>query len=36
MDEMVEAAAAVCCCAPEHTGQTYVSLDLIEAWGLTP
>lgn len=36
MEEMVEAAAAVCCCAPEHTGQTYVSLDLIEAWGLTP
>jgi NAD(P)-dependent dehydrogenase (short-subunit alcohol dehydrogenase family) len=35
MEEMVEAVAALCDCDEEVTGQTAVSLDLIDAWGLT-
>ncbi len=35
MEEMVEAAVALCDCAAEVTGRTTVSLDLIEEWRLT-
>lgn len=34
MEEMVEAAVALCCCGPDDTGQACVSLDVIEALGL--
>lgn len=32
MAQMVDAVVALCDCAPEVTGQTFVSLDLLEAW----
>ena len=35
MEEMVEAVVALCNCDSAVTGQTVVSLDLIDAWGLT-
>jgi citronellol/citronellal dehydrogenase len=36
MDEMVEAAVALCDCPVDVTGRIAVSLDLIDEWGLTP
>jgi citronellol/citronellal dehydrogenase len=35
MEEMVEAVVALCECAPEYTGRSCVSLDLIDELGLT-
>ncbi|HEY4332644.1 MAG TPA: SDR family NAD(P)-dependent oxidoreductase [Ilumatobacteraceae bacterium] len=35
MEAMVEAAVALCCCGPGHTGNTDISLDLIDEMGLT-
>ncbi|MBV9950494.1 MAG: SDR family oxidoreductase, partial [Acidimicrobiia bacterium] len=35
MEEMVEATVALCDCGEDITGGSFVSLDLIEAWGLT-
>jgi NAD(P)-dependent dehydrogenase (short-subunit alcohol dehydrogenase family) len=35
METMVEAVVALCDCPEGTTGQTLVSLDLIDAWGLT-
>jgi NAD(P)-dependent dehydrogenase (short-subunit alcohol dehydrogenase family) len=35
MEEMVEAAVALCDCAPDFTGHNTVSLDLIADWQLT-
>jgi hypothetical protein len=35
MEEMVEAAVALCDCPPERTGGIHVSLDLIDELGLT-
>src|SRR5690242_3777031 len=34
MEEMVEAVVALCDCAPEVTGQSFVSLDLLADWAL--
>ena len=34
MEEMVEAVVALCDCAPDVTGRSWVSLDLIAEWGL--
>lgn len=34
MEEMVEAATALCCCEPERTGHIHVSLDVIAELGL--
>jgi NAD(P)-dependent dehydrogenase (short-subunit alcohol dehydrogenase family) len=34
MEQMVEAVVALCDCSPEVTGQCFVSLDLLTAWGL--
>ena len=35
IEEMVEAILALCDCARERTGGTYVSLDLLDELGLT-
>jgi len=35
MEQMVEAIVALCQCPPDVTGQQLVSLDLLDAWGLT-
>jgi NAD(P)-dependent dehydrogenase (short-subunit alcohol dehydrogenase family) len=35
IEAMVEAVVALCACGEDVTGRTMVSLDLIEAWGLT-
>ena len=35
MEEMVEAAVALCDCPPELSGRVTVSLDLIDELGLT-
>jgi hypothetical protein len=35
MEEMVEAAVALCDCPADVTGRNTVSLDLIAEWGLT-
>jgi NAD(P)-dependent dehydrogenase (short-subunit alcohol dehydrogenase family) len=34
MEEMVEAVIALCCCGEDVTGQSLVSLDIIDEWGL--
>jgi NAD(P)-dependent dehydrogenase (short-subunit alcohol dehydrogenase family) len=34
LEEMVEAVVALCACGEDVTGQTFVSLDLLEGWGL--
>ena len=34
MEEVVEAVTALCCCPADVTGATFVSLDLLDAWGL--
>ena len=36
MEEMVEAAVALCCCPPERTGRVHVSLDLLAELGIPP
>ncbi len=35
MEQMVEAVIALCDCAPDRSGLNYVSLDLLEEFGLT-
>jgi citronellol/citronellal dehydrogenase len=35
LEEMVEAAVALCACPEDVTGRVHVSLDLIDGWGLT-
>lgn len=34
MEQVVEAVTALCDCRPEVTGQSFVSLDLLDAWAL--
>ena len=34
LEEMVEAVVALCACPPDVTGRSFVSLDLLAAWGL--
>ena len=36
MEEMVEAVLALCDCPEDVTGRSFVSLDLLTEWGLTP
>jgi NAD(P)-dependent dehydrogenase (short-subunit alcohol dehydrogenase family) len=34
MEQMVEAIVALCDCPPDITGRSFISLDLLEAWGV--